>query len=92
MFYLREYIVGSLYINIHPCINFILGCACMYFIGIDISKYKHDCFFSTETNTIFTQNLYFQNNQNGFNEFLKLLISLDNSQEIRIGFETPNMI
>ena len=64
----------------------------MYFIGIDISKYKHDCFFSTETNTIFTQNLYFQNNQNGFNEFLKLLISLDNSQEIRIGFETPNMI
>ena len=59
----------------------------MYFVGIDISKYKHDCFITTETGVIITQNLSFQNNKDGFNEFLKLLKSLDNTQEIRIGFE-----
>lgn len=59
----------------------------MYFVGIDISKYKHDCFITTETGTIITQNLSFKNNKDGFNELLNLLNSLDNSQEIRIGFE-----
>ncbi len=56
-------------------------------IGIDISKYKHDCFITTETGTVITQNLSFKNNKDGFNELLNLLNSLDNSQEIRIGFE-----
>lgn len=59
----------------------------MYFVGIDISKYKHDCFITTETGTVITQNLSFQNNRDGFDELLKLLQSLDNTQEIRIGFE-----
>lgn len=59
----------------------------MYFVGIDISKYKHDCFITTETGTVITQNLSFKNNKDGFNELLNLLNSLDNSQEIRIGFE-----
>ena len=59
----------------------------MYFVGIDVSKYKHDCFITTETGTVITQNLSFKNNQNGFNELLNLLNSLDKSQEIRIGFE-----
>lgn len=59
----------------------------MYFVGIDISKYKQDCFITTETDTVITQNLSFQNNKEAFNEFLNLLKSLDNSQEIRIGFE-----
>lgn len=59
----------------------------MYFVGIDISKYKHDCFITTETGTVITQNLSFKNNKDGFNELLNLLNSLDNSQAIRIGFE-----
>ena len=27
----------------------------MYFVGIDVSKYKHDCFITTETGTVITQ-------------------------------------
>lgn len=59
----------------------------MYFVGIDISKYKHDCFITTETGTVITQNISFQNNKDGFDKLLNLLKSLDNTQEIRIGFE-----
>ena len=58
----------------------------MYFVGIDISKYKHDCFITTETDVII-QNLSFKNNKDGFEEFLNILKSLDSSQQIRIGFE-----
>ncbi len=58
----------------------------MYFVGIDISKYKHDCFITTETDVVI-QNLSFKNNKDGFEEFLKILKSLNSSQQIRIGFE-----
>ena len=59
----------------------------MYFVGIDISKYKHDCFITTETGEVIEENLSFQNTKEGFNQLLNLLKSLDNSKEIRIGFE-----
>jgi len=39
----------------------------MIYIGIDISKYKHDCFIATETNHV---SFSFENNLLGFNEFL----------------------
>ena len=58
----------------------------MYFVGIDISKYKHDCFITTETDVII-ENLSFKNTKDGFQQFLNSLSSLDPSQEIRIGFE-----
>ena len=59
----------------------------MYFVGIDISKYKHDCFICTETGEVIEENLSFTNTNEGFQQLLNLLKSLDNSQEIRIGFE-----
>lgn len=59
----------------------------MYFVGIDISKYKHDCFICTETGEVIEENLSFTNTNEGFIQLLNLLKSLDNSQEIRIGFE-----
>ena len=59
----------------------------MYFVGIDISKYKHDCFICTETCEVIEENLSFKNTNEGFTQLLNLLKSLDNSQEIRIGFE-----
>ena len=59
----------------------------MYLIGIDISKFKHDCFIATETGQIIKESFFFENNNEGFNNFLKLLLSLDQSQEIRIGLE-----
>lgn len=59
----------------------------MYFVGIDISKYKHDCFICTETGEVIEENLSFTNTNEGFHQLLNLLKSLDNSQQIRIGFE-----
>jgi transposase len=59
----------------------------MYLIGIDISKFKHDCFIATETGHVIKDSFSFNNNQEGFNHFLKILLSLDQSQEIRIGLE-----
>ena len=59
----------------------------MYYVGIDISKYKHDCFICTETGEVIQENLSFANTNEGFFELLNLLKSLDNSKQIRIGFE-----
>ena len=59
----------------------------MYFVGIDISKYKHDCFICTETGEVICENLSFQNTSEGFSQLLNLLKSLDNTKSIRIGFE-----
>jgi len=42
----------------------------MNHIGIDISKYKHDCFIATETST---KSFSFENNQDGFSKLLKEL-------------------
>lgn len=60
----------------------------MYFIGIDISKYKHDCFIMNENNQVIRGSFSFDNSQEGFNTFLDVLKSLDRSQEIKIGLET----
>ena len=59
----------------------------MYLIGIDISKYKHDCFIATETGEIIHDTFSFTNNQQGFLEFLNVLQGLDPTQEKRIGLE-----
>lgn len=59
----------------------------MYFVGIDVSKYKHDCFICSETGEVIEENLSFQNTNEGFTQLLNLLNSLNNNHEIRIGFE-----
>lgn len=60
----------------------------MYLIGIDISKYKHDCFIATETGEIIKDSFSFKNDSNGFNQLLTTLNSLDSKQEKRIGMES----
>lgn len=59
----------------------------MYFVGIDVSKYKHDCFICSEIGEVIEENLSFQNTNEGFTQLLNLLNSLNNNHEIRIGFE-----
>jgi len=59
----------------------------MYLIGIDISKYKHDCFIATESG-VPIKAFSFENNRLGFDLFLKDLRFLDQSKEIRIGLES----
>ena len=60
-----------------------LGGVLMIYIGIDISKYKHDCFFATETNHVAFS---FENNQLGFNEFITHIKPLSKEKMI-IGLE-----
>jgi transposase len=62
----------------------------VYFVGIDISKYKHDCFIATEDGEVILHNFSFDNNHVGFSSFLKILASLDHSKGIRIGFEATS--
>lgn len=56
----------------------------MIYIGIDISKYKHDCFICNDTGEVIVENLSFENTKKGFQQFLNLLKSYDN---VHIGLE-----
>lgn len=59
----------------------------MIYVGIDISKYKHDCFIcNNDTGEVIVDNLSFENNKKGFQQFLGLLKPYDNSN-VRIGLE-----
>lgn len=59
----------------------------MYLIGIDISKYKHDCFIMNEFGQVIRDSFSFDNSQEGFKYLLEVLKSLDCSQKIKIGLE-----
>ena len=58
----------------------------MIYIGIDISKYKHDCFICNDAGEVIVENLSFENNKKGFQQFLDQLKSYDNSN-VHIGLE-----
>ena len=58
----------------------------MIYIGIDISKYKHDCFICKDTGEVIVDNLSFENTKKGFQQFLDLLKPYDNSN-VHIGLE-----
>lgn len=58
----------------------------MIYVGIDISKFKHDCFICSDTGEVIVKNFSFENNQKGFQLFLDLLKSYDNSN-VHIGLE-----
>jgi transposase len=58
----------------------------MIYIGIDISKYKHDCFICNDYGEIIVENLSFENTKKGFQQFLELLKPYDNAN-VHIGLE-----
>lgn len=58
-----------------------------YFVGIDIAKYKHDCFIHDHNGVVIHHSFTFSNNLSGFNQLLLTLDSLDKNQKIKIGFE-----
>lgn len=60
----------------------------MYLIGIDISKFKHDCFIATEAGEVIKDSFSFENDAHGFSFLLSILKSLDSTQEKRIGMES----
>lgn len=62
----------------------------MYFVGIDISKYKHDCCIINEMQQIIAR-FTFNNNQQGFTELEAYLNSVPKpDDEMRIGFEATS--
>ena len=60
----------------------------MYFIGIDISKYKHDCCIISAADQKVVSKVTVKNNKDGFDELLTIINSLSNPEDIRIGFES----
>ena len=60
----------------------------MYFIGIDISKYKHDCCIISAADQKVISKFTIKNNKAGFEQLLTTFISLSNPEDIRIGFES----
>ena len=58
----------------------------MYFVGIDISKFKHDCAIINEFGDVITSSWSFNNDCEGFSLFRDLLNALDG--ETKIGFES----
>lgn len=60
----------------------------MFVIGIDVSKYKHDCIVLNDAGEIVKQQFTIANDRSGFNQLLSEINQLDPSQEKRIGFES----
>ena len=59
-----------------------------YFVGIDISKYKHDCCIINAVDQSIIVKFTFKNDKDGFNQLLSSLQSLSTPDDIRIGFES----
>jgi len=59
-----------------------------YFVGIDISKYKHDCCIIDAVDQQVVSKFTFTNDKEGFSELLTSLQSLSIPEDIRIGFES----
>ena len=59
----------------------------MFFVGIDIAKYKHDFAIINNDGFVIVPPKTIQNSKEGFNDLLSSLLALDRSQEIKIGLE-----
>ena len=59
----------------------------MYYIGIDIAKFKHAVFIQDDNGEVINRGEYFDNTLDGFNALLAILNKLDKSQHKKIGLE-----
>ena len=64
----------------------------MYFVGIDISKYKHDCCIISAVNQKVVSKFSFPNDKSGFEQLRTALNSFSNPEDIKIGFESTALI
>ncbi len=60
----------------------------LYFVGIDISKYKHDCCIISAADQKVISKFTIKNDKAGFEELITIFNSLSNPEDIRIGFES----
>ena len=59
----------------------------MLYIGVDISKYKHDCIVIDDAGVIIRNVFSFDNSRTGFDQFMEMYRSLDPTEIKKIGFE-----
>lgn len=59
-----------------------------YYVGIDIAKYKHDCFIADDSACVIRDSFSFSHDKDGFHSFLNVLKSLKENEQIKIGFES----
>lgn len=62
-----------------------------YYIGLDLAKFKHDCFIVDSNGEVIKDSFSFPNKAEGFNTLLNVLNSLDPNQEKRIGLEATGI-
>ena len=60
----------------------------LYYCGIDISKYKHDCCIISADNQEVVAKFTFKNDRTGFEKLLSTLNSFSIPEDIKIGFES----
>ena len=58
-----------------------------FLVGIDIAKYKHDCFIMNHDGEVIREAFSFSNDRSGFSFLNEILCDLDKTQSIRIGLE-----
>lgn len=58
-----------------------------YHIGIDISKFKHNCFIATASG-VYVKAFIFNNSNEGFKILLSELKSLGEPSQIKVGIES----
>lgn len=61
-----------------------------YFLGIDISKYKHDCCIISAADQQTVSRFVIRNNKDGFDELLKTINALSTPEDIKIGLESTS--
>ena len=59
----------------------------MLYIGIDISKYKHDCIVVDDAGVVVRNSFSFSNSRAGFSQFIEMYRSLNPKEIKKIGFE-----
>lgn len=59
----------------------------MYYVGIDISKYKHDCSILNQSGVLTVNDFVFENSIEGFLSFKTLSQSIISPNKLKIGFE-----
>lgn len=63
----------------------------MYYVGIDIAKYKHDCFIITFEGEIMLESFTFENIRGGFDKLKLVLDPLNHFQKIKIDLEATGI-
>ena len=59
----------------------------MYYIGIDIAKFKHAVFIQDDNGEVINKGEYFENTIDGFQKLLTILNNLEPTQQKKIGLE-----